>query len=209
MKEKDGDDEDEDEEGMDLSVDDEDEEDEGTEGEEEEEEEEAEEDKGEVNEEDFFGHSLELHDDWGYTTKKKISKREEDQGRREGEDYSCDQALRLEELGGDGSENELGWSTATTMDPQTTRDSIVSFFPSEEKEKGEEGVEIDGWMGREERRQEGGKEEEEDEDEDDDMRAEPWKGGTSSPSFASFFFPDDVVASSTTTTTMRTRPMTR
>jgi hypothetical protein len=195
------------EEGMDLSGD---EDEEGTEGKEEEDEEEE-----EANEEDFFGHSLELHDDWGYTNKKKISKRgEEEEGGREGGDYSCDQALRLEELGGEGSENELGWSTATTTDPQTTRDSVFSFFSSEEKEKGEEGVEVEGWMGRGERRREGGGEggEEEDEDEDnDDMRAESWKGGASSPCLASFFFPDDVTPSSSSATTMmaRTRPMTR
>jgi len=192
MKEK----EDEDEEGMDFSVDGEDEEEEGTEGEEEEEgeEEDTEANEGEVNEEDFFGHSLELHDDWGYTTKKNICERVGKQGRREGEDYSCDHVLRLEELGGDGSENELGWSMATTMDPQTTRDSIVSFFPSEEKEKGEDRVEVDGWMEREERRLENEKEEEE--DEDNDMRGKPWNNGTSSPCLASFFFPHDVVSSS-------------
>ena len=211
------------EEGMDLSGDeDDDEEEEGTEGEEEEEDQEEEE---EVNEEDFFGHSLELHDDWGYTNKRKISKEEEEEGGREGGDYSCDQALRLEELGGEGGENELGWSTATSTDPQTTRDSVFSFISSEEKEKGEEGVEVEGWMGRGERRREGGREgeeeeeeeEEDDEDEDEDMRAESWKGGASSPCLASFFFPDDVTPSSSssssamaaTTTTRRARPMTR
>lgn len=89
--------------------------------------------------EDIFGHSLELHEEWesGRRGRERKAGRcglGQDEGRGAGP-----QSLRLEALDGEASENELGWSMATTVDPQTTRDSVFSFFSLEGTEGGQDG----------------------------------------------------------------------
>ena len=86
--------------------------------------------------EDFFGHSLELHEDFVRAADPRMRKQKQQEYERLVHHSHSHHTLTL---GDDPEEgNELLWSSATTSDPQTTRDSMFSFFPLEEKDVMEE-----------------------------------------------------------------------
>ncbi len=157
------------------------------------------EDDGYGADEDFFGHSLELHDEFARAADPRLRKQKQQQQHDEklllSHRSHSHHSLTLGEDQDDG--NELLWSSATTTDPQTTRDSLFSFFPLEEKDEMEGAQEAEEaglleWLANGDDATHNNNKNAKEEEAAGMVQARSWKHEEAS--MGAFFFPDEPAA---------------